>query len=39
MEEAIVVKYDDGQTFAFENKSERDHFEYHEGRVGTAVNA
>lgn len=39
MEEAIVVEYDNGQTFAFENKSERDHFEYHEGRIGTAVSA
>lgn len=39
LEEAIVVEYEDGQTLAFESKSERDHFEYHEGRVGTAVSA
>ena len=37
LEEALVVEYEDGQTLAFENESERSHFEYHEGRIGTAV--
>ena len=39
LEEAIIIEYEDGQTFAFKDESERDHFEYHEGRIGMAVSA
>lgn len=37
LEDAIVVKYDTGQTFAYRNDTERAHVEYYEGLFGKVV--
>ena len=37
IEQAIVVTYEDGRTFAYRTQTERDYIEYHEGLWGKVV--